>query len=405
MRRARDGFVLACALGLLSTVAAPARANIDPVAAYDARVGGMGDTGAAYVRNATAIFYNPALLQSIDSLSVTFSVAAALPGVTHGSVPLDGPDTEVDSDITLVPSPFLGLGYRLSKRIVLGLAAYPLEAYGGAFKDVQTLGGNDITSVIATVESSPAVAVAVLDNLSLGFGYRITYIQQIVRSPTLIGDEFVTTETDLSGINFAGFHVGVNYRPVKSVSLGLSYRSKIETTIDGTVDTPGLPKQDLSAEVGSPHRFKAGVAYSLLGDRLLIALDMKMMLYEGSHEESVATLETPAGPLKQVQPLHWNNAVGLGIGAEYAVSPRVAVRAGYSASSSATPTETAGYFTPSPGALHVAHVGAGLRLDHWDFDLGMIYGVRKGYLVLPRSNRGEYGGPALSLALSGTYHK
>ncbi|MDC0710014.1 outer membrane protein transport protein [Stigmatella sp. ncwal1] len=403
MRRECRELFLASALGAVFAVTTPVQANIDPVAIYDARSAGMGDTGVAYAHGAASLYHNPALLQGTQKMDATVSVAAVVPGITYGRAPIDGPETEVSAKVSLVPSPFVGFSYRLTERIVVGLAAYPMEAYGGAFEDVQTFGGLDFSSVVATIEASPAVSVALLDTLSLGLGYRITYIQEQVKVPVLVGDGFVLSETNLSGANFAGLHAGLTYRPVKFLRLGLSYRSKIKTTVDGTLEIPGLEGQAFSADVASPHRFKAGAACSLFDDRLLLVLDAKMMLYENSHEESVTTVETPQGTQRQVKPLLWKNVIGLGLGAEYAVTPMFLVRAGYTTAGSATPLETADYFTPPPARSHVIHLGAGVRFTRWNFDVGALYGVSKAHLTPPLSNPGNYGGAGVTVALSGTY--
>jgi len=92
-------------------------------------------------------------------------------------------------------------------------------------------------------------------------------------------------------------------------------------------------------------------------------------------------------------------------GVECVVDGPFAVRAGYTLSQSATPSEGAAYFTPPPGLLHAVHLGAGVHLAHWDLDLGGSYafGSADGQPADPRTNPGRFRFTSILGSASATY--
>jgi long-chain fatty acid transport protein len=380
-----------------------AGANIDPIALFDARAAAMGDTGVAYISNGASIYHNPAGLAGIKTFSATLGVICGLPGLASSHVPLDGPDTEVSPTVAVIPVPFFGLGYRLSDHVVVGLSATPLAAAAAAFEDVKAFGGHDVVAVTSIVEFAPGASFQVNKDLTLGVAWRLSYLLQKQELPTLVQDQFVITKNTASELNTSGLHLGLQYRPSKTVQLGLSYRSKVSGETSGTTSTAGVDAA-YSSSYSLPHRLKLGAAYSLLNEKLLVSLDMKFMFYRDSHDHLVTIVNTPSGDIATVTPIKWEDAAGIGIGAEYAVNPMFTVRAGYSLVSSAVPSESVSSFTPLSTPTYSFHVGGGLHFERIDVDLGAAYAASGGYQAPPNAFRGMYEGAGALVALSGTYH-
>src|SRR5438552_9443362 len=104
-----------------------ARASIDLAGQYDGRAVAIGGTGASYVENGASVFLNPATLDGVKGVATTVDLSPIGPGLT---TPLAGPDTAVKSDTSFFPLFVAGGGFRVSDRVVLGLAVYPTTGFG-----------------------------------------------------------------------------------------------------------------------------------------------------------------------------------------------------------------------------------------------------------------------------------
>jgi long-chain fatty acid transport protein len=379
-----------------------ALATTEPPNALDARIAGMAAGGVAIQHNGAALYHNPALLGAIGTFSGTLSVA---PFFLKQSSPIRGPNTSMDSATQVAPVALIGAGYRLNEQFVIGLGAQSTAGFGAKYEDVAP--GTDAKMVAYFLEVSPGVAYSPHEKISIGLAYRISYasLSTDLTQPTPAGP--VRAEQDLSGTNFAGVHVGALFRATPDLDIGLSYKNKVNVSLSGDVTAFGA-KQDSESELATPHRFALGAGQKLLDGKLLLAVDAKYLLYKNSSKELPVTVN---GVEQPPQILEWKNVFGFNVGAEYLVTERVPVRLGYEFTQSATPKERPLFFATPPGALHGIHVGAGLRLDNLDLDLGALYAFGKsdvgasdiatGHPAFP----GTYEMKTRAVALSATYHR
>jgi long-subunit fatty acid transport protein len=397
-RRGRILLMLSLAYG--SLVQKEANASTDLPAQYDARAVAMGGTGTSYVENGSSVFLNPATLDGVRAFAGTAVISPLGPTLT---TPVTGPDSSVKSSTTYFPLFLAGAAYRLSDRVVVGFAVYPTSGFGASYLKVG--GGGDVTLSIAQIEASPALSVELVRGLSVGLGYRITYTRESSDFPAGAGSPSASQST-LTGTNFFGVHAGVYYRPTETLHLGLTYRSQVTSSLSGTTDTGG-GSFDTRQNYASPQRFKLGASCALLEGKLLLATDVKYLLFSASHKSLDTTIVTPMGSVSTSQPLDWKNVLAFGAGAEYWASTRLAVRGGYSLSQSATPDRAASIFSPPPGLLHGLHAGAGMKLTGVDLDLGGFYTFGSRHLAAdpgaPAVAPGDYDMTSLMFSLSGTY--
>ncbi len=354
---------------------ASARGSTEPPGGYDGRSLAMGGTGAAYIHNASAIYHNPASLDGVKSFTATLDFTGSAPRLTS---PVSGDGTSVSSDFSVYPLFLAGAAYRLTDRIVIGVAAYPTGGFGSTYSRVPSYGGQDLKFRILILEATPTISVMLVDHLSVGLGYRITYAKETAHAPSPPG--MPPTDASLSGTNFAGFHLGAYYQPDPDWELAFTYRSKVNTSLSGTT-TQGSTSQNTTSSFASPHTFKVGASHGLFRGALLLALDFKYLLFSESNQELVTTVGTFP---PQHQPLNWRDVLSVSFGAEYRLNPLLALRAGYSISQSATPASTANFFTVPPGVINSFHAGAGISLTGWDFDLGALYEFNGGDNLQPQ---------------------
>jgi len=417
-----------------------ASASTDINGLFDARSHGMGGTGVAYITSAGAIPINPALLEGVAKLSVTLDVFAigAQPQAPYSIWHLDDEgepyksyDT-IRSDTSYAPLPFLGAAYRLHPRVVLGIAAYPVIGQGTAAK--YRPAPDEFPDLVATnkasmglIETGEALSVRILDNLSIGLMWRITYMTQSVSTPLAGADRppgVVTNPSrtqvdnvniDVTGLNFYGFQFGVLYKPVPSLSLGFTYRNKVEVWGDGftTGNVAGRAiKFKTESGFTNPHSIRAGLAYSALSDKLLLALDFKYLFYAEAFKR-LKTVVYDKGddmpPTINYSNQYWKNSAVLQLGAEYKTTDWLAVRAGYTVLNSATRADYAIAFGAPPGISHLICGGLGFKaLDSLDLDIAGSYVVLEGRVdtkTKDNAGPGLYASHGGMISLSATYHR
>ncbi|WP_394846448.1 outer membrane protein transport protein [Pendulispora brunnea] len=378
-----------------------ARATTE-IGGLDARSMALAGTGVSYIESGASVALNPATLDGVRTFAGTFTISPLRAVLT---TPLDGPNTSVDSAGKVYPVFLVGAAYRLTDRIVVGAGVFPTIGSGAKYSD--TTDHEEVRATLAQIEVAPSVSVRVADGLSVGLGYRMTYTTQTGHQPAAPGQP--STDYSYDGWNWLGVHAGIYYRPIESLHFGFSYRSRIDTTLSGTTDAHfPTGAMDTESEFNSPHRFKLGASYTP-SKKVLLALSLRYSLYSDSSKSIKTTVQTPFGPVESVYPLDWNNALGAGAGVEVTPERRIALRAGYSATQSAVPSSRPSFFATPPGWLHSIHLGAGLRFERVDLDLGALYSLASAHIDANRDNPsvtpGDYQLHAMILSFSVTYHR
>jgi long-subunit fatty acid transport protein len=377
-------------------------ADQEAPALYDARSVGMGGTGYAFSDSGAAPFFNPANMDLWEKAAVTL---AFTPAFARVSAPFAGPGTETDSTRGFAPFFLLGGGYRVQKRLVLGLSAYVTGGVGSSYEDVEAVGGEDLDLAVGLGEVSLPISVQALDNLSFGAAFRVAFAFQNsdVIDP-MTGERLQQSQR---GVGIPGFHVGVNYRPIRKLRLSLTYKSRVDIDLSGDTTLPDETKVDSESEWFLPHSFQIGSALSLVNEALLLALDLNFQFYDQSHNTVTTTLDIPPDGVEQTIVLNWRNTITAKIGAEYRVSTLFSVRAGYVVGNSAVPKSEASPFLPTPGVLQA--VTAGVGFDIGDFELGtaLLFSFAKTDVneVPTNGTPGVYKSNSLGIALSGTYRR
>lgn len=408
---------------------------------FDGRSAGMGGTGVAYLDSAGAIPTNPALLDQIGKLTISADVfyIVSQPQSPYRVWHIDQAtgnyyetyDTVISKPAG-APLPFIGAAFRLNERIAIGAAAYPVIAQGAQaqYRPAPDEYPNSyaVNQVgMALLEAAVPVSIKITDKLALGVSWRITYMTQSINVPIdtfgpPAGISFnsaagtaINTELKTTGMNFGGAQVGVLYRPVPSLRLGLTYRSKVVVSGNGTnTITIAGARMDLEARNSytNPHMFRAGLAWSALNDRLLLALDFKYLLYAEAYKEmqTIIVMNSSSGPKETVnnRPLYWKNAYTVQLGAEYKLSETFRARAGYILATSATTADYALSYMAPPGNSHLVGGGLGIQvLDNLKVDIAAAYVVLASFVpkaTMYNAGIGTYASHGAEFSLSANYH-
>ena len=431
----RSGRLLVATLVLLVTGKASASTDINGL--FDARSHAMGGTGAGYLDNPAAIPTNPSLLDQIGKLSISLNgfYIRSSPEAPYMVVHPDGAGgyyrnyESIRSEATDAVLPFIGAAYRLQERLVLGIALYPLVGQGTSAKyrpSPEALPGLQISNeaYAALVETGTALSVKILDNLSVAAMWRVTYMLQSVKTSVpggppagVLRDTMgnpIYGDIDVSGFNFTGFQLGVFWKPIPALGLGLSFRNKIvvegegHTVVNGLVAGGPSMRFDTIQEFANPHQIRAGVAWSPLLDKLMFAADFKYNMYAEAWKTTKNIMTMNGTTMTRVVPTYWHDSISVHLGGEYKVLDSFAVRLGYILVTSATNETYAQAFMAPVGISHAFLGGVGLKvLDQLNVDLAAGYVVLAGRIdtATPyNAGIGIYRAAGPEASLSATFH-
>lgn len=421
---------------LVLVAAGKASANIEINGLFDARSTALGGTGAGYLDSAGVIPINPAALDQIDRMAFTFQ---GLLIITQPEAPytITHPDSgggtyqnyeTIRFDPVTAPLGFLGGAYRVHERVVVGAGVYPLLGMGttAAYRPAPELRPQlEIKNEVAAGlgELGVPVSVRLLDNLSVALMWRATYVLQKATQPVAgggVGGVIVDpsgnpiyADLDVSGWDFTGLQAGVFYKPIPSLRIGLSYRSKVKVDATGTtksknpVDGSSVAL-DTTQSFSSPHTFRAGVAWTTLHDKLMFAADFKYLMYAEAYK-SIDTIVVMNGmSIHNPTITNWKDAYTVNLGSEYEVSDGWWLRAGYLYVTSATPKDYAKAAMAPPGASNAVTAGLGIKIvEQLNVDLAgavTFYETEVDTATPDNAGVGTYGSNTTQLAVSATYH-
>lgn len=300
----------------------------------------MGGTGVAAPQDAiSAVFSNPAAM-CLSSMcaqpQADFALTTFMPEPST-SINIAGTSYEATSDESNYLIPALGVSFPIggdSGRWRMGIAAYGISGLGVDYRDSVidndtffNFGGptaplaSGVFTDLAIAKFAPSLSYAVSPDLSLGTSLHMDYA-------TLdLGDG---KKNDLG----FGIQLGAVWKPVKDVSVGLTYISPQATTFDDVLDFDGNGSSD-SLELEIPQQVALGVAWTGFDDRLLVELDGRWLNW------SSAT---------GYDDFDWEDQWVMGLGVQYALVPKkVFLRAGYNYGSSPVKEHNGwnGAFTPT----------------------------------------------------------
>lgn len=422
---------------ILLAVTGRVRASTDINGLFDSRSHALGGSGVAYLDSAGAIPTNPALLDQIGKLTLGLDVyyirsQPEAPYTIYHIDPATGQTYRnyetIRSKPTGAPLPFFGIAYRLDDRVVIGAAAYPVIGQGATaeYRPAPDQYPNSVAKVdvkMGLIEFGIPISIRLLDNLSFGLMWRITYMTQSVNTPlpnpkapgAVINSatgEVINAQIDVTGANFTGLQMGFLYKPVPSLRLGFTYRGKVTVDGSGTTTTkigPTATVIDTTQSYSNPHAFRAGLAWTPIQDRLLFAADFKYLMYAEAFKELGTTTSQPGqAPSTKYTPAHWKDSVSVHLGAELKLAASWWARLGYSLVTSATNADYAlSYFAP-PGIAHQFLGGVGIKiLDSLNMD------IAAGYVVLTskvdtatadNAGAGIYGSHSFMVSETITFH-
>lgn len=359
----------------------------------NARAAGQADAFIVQADDASAIWYNPAGLTQIHG---TEAMVGGIALFSHWDFHADTGPGQSMNDFALLPHIYLAsdLG---TERLRLGIGINNSFGLSEDWGDTGTLRFIVDDAQLAAINISPAVAYQLNEQLSFGFALNVYYADLSLDRQAFLG----AAPTPEGRFHIDGNDWAVGYTPSilwkinKRHSIGAFYRSAVDLEIEGDarVELGGAPivgPSGTKLPVMLPQQIGIGYAF-----RPTKPLKVEAnVIWTDWHSLDSLRIRSANPMFNDSQiPADWRSGFTYRLGAQYELTDRWTVRAGYAYGDNAVPEAT---FTPivPDSDYHLMALGVGYGVERWSLDLA--------YQLIYRENR-DIEGSALSPTIDGEW--
>ena len=311
---------------------------------------GMAGAVVANPQDASTILQNPAGIAWLKGTTADLGGAAFMP-----KRKLNGHDS--DSNLYVIPSAGIAVNPKgcgcQNGSFTFGVGMYGVSGMGVDWRGNNggTLTNGLLTKVwsnMAMMEMAVGGAYKVNDKLSVGFAPVFVYQTMGLemdfagfKYPNPNGDEtFITVPNSSATLDSTnayglGFDLGAVYKLNDMVQFGLAYKSKRymqklewNTTVPTGMASYMITGDKVKMRLDMPRQIAFGVNVKPINN-LKVEADVKWINYHDvMNEVDVTGMATPMGPIKTWN-FHWKNQWVFALGAEFAATKALTLRAGF----------------------------------------------------------------------------
>jgi long-chain fatty acid transport protein len=342
---------------------------------------GMGHTGTGLLLDGSSVFFNPGAVAMLPENYIQGGISPLW--FKSGFVPT-GSNVQYNTANKVAP-PFnvYGVWGPKAARWKVGLGVY--TPYGGLTDWGNTWAGKYVLESLdlKTIFFQPTFSYKISDIISVGAGFVYNHGSVNLRRAIPLADaNNPSGEAELKGGGTGyGYNAGVFIDTKKGLTIGVTYRSKVNTKLnDG--DALFTVPNGLKSNFPSPNTFNAqlplaattsiGFGYTPSA-KWLLAFDANYVQWDVYKELAFDYAQNTAVLQDTRSPRNYKNAVSLRAGAQYKASNQFTLRVGGGYAS--TPVKD-GYVTPEVPDANRGFYTAGLTYkasNHFDLDLSFEY--------------------------------
>ncbi len=329
---------------------------------------GMGGAGIAFMKDASALFYNPGGASFVPRNNVQASVSGVVSHIRF----LDAPTNTVYETKSPIGTPFaLYALFELkdSSKLKFGYCIY--TPFGSTVKwEDNWVGRFSLTKIkIMAIFIQPTVSYKINDKIGVGAGF--VYAAGSVnlqKDIPVVDKDGNFGNADLTGkANGMGFNLGLYLKPTKNFSIGLTYRSQVNMKVkdgDASFKVPvslqtNFPTEKFQASLPMPQIASIGLAYKAT-DKLRLAFDVNYAGWKAYDSLKIDFANDSVSITDIRSARMYKNTVSLRLGAEYMILKKLAARIGIAYAQSPVPD---GYVSPeTPDGNRISYT-AGVGYD------------------------------------------
>ncbi|WP_227369116.1 OmpP1/FadL family transporter [Halomonas sp. M20] len=374
---------------------------------------GYGHAGrSSNVQDATIVFGNPAGMSFLDRAQIsaggTFldvssdidnaQATQTSPAFGGATLPVQG-----TNDGDMVPSKFIPYAFYaqpIDERLAFGFGVYAPFGSNTDYEDSFQGRNQGNYTEVRVVSAQPTLSYRFNDQWSVGAGVTYNRVDGELQRQVPLVTPLGRTEADsrVEGDDEAwGYNLGVIYRPVPETTLGLTYRSKVDYTLEGDfkADVKGLPisvRDDAELDLTTPETVNFSITQQM-SDNFKLMLGASWSRWS-RFERILVTGEARGEVTNEEQ--SYSNAWAYAVGGEYQLNPAWVLRAGLSIDQTPTQDDTRSVRIPSDDR-RIFSLGAGWTpIADLTFDVAYSYLTERGTLIEQTKTDSFGGSPAVT---------
>ncbi|HRY34083.1 MAG TPA: outer membrane protein transport protein [Bacteroidales bacterium] len=341
---------------------------------------GMGSVGTSLVHDASCMFFNPGGLAMMkQKVSVSGGVSFLR---SYAVFSKDNTDYQAETNNPMgTPFTFYA-AMRVNEKLAAGLAVN--TPYGNRLKWGDHWAGRYLIQDIslASVFFQPTLSYKIHPNLSLGAGlvYALGNVDMNKAVPVSSqGGQDGKVNIKGSGSSF-GYNLGLLFRKDK-LSIGIDYRSRVDMELDeadASFQVPASLSGNFPADnktkvsLPLPANLDIGASYAL-SDKLTAGFSLNYVFWE-VYDSLIFDFQTNTPALADSRnPREYKNRLIVRVGAQYAFSDKLTVRAGgYYDPTPVNPD----YFNPETPSLDITALSCGFSyypMEKLSIDASFLY--------------------------------
>lgn len=302
-------------------------------ALIEQNVSGLGNAyagQAAVAADASTIFFNPAGMTYLPDRQVVMAGhlikpqaefngggSPTIPGVNDGG---NGGDA---GGLALVPNAYYAMRLGSGLHVGVGMNA----PFGLATEYDRTWVGSTqaIKSEVKTINLNPSIAYKVSDSLSVGAGLNIQWVEATLTNRQPLGAPPAPVPLlKIKGDDYGwGYNLGVLWQATPATRIGLSYRSEVDYTLDGTASTsdPVVFNGPVTADVTLPDSASLSLFHKL-SPRWDLLADVTWTGWSDFDDLPIK------GTVNKTTIENWENILRYSLGATWHMSDKLSLRGG-----------------------------------------------------------------------------
>ncbi|NBG64627.1 OmpP1/FadL family transporter [Acidiluteibacter ferrifornacis] len=360
---------------------------------------GMGHLGTALTQGASNVYFNPG---SMTFLENDFSSELGASFILSEVAFQDQSTGVTERTDNPLGTPFYVYGnYKINEKLAAGLAVY--TPFGSTIDWGENWSGKEQIQDIKlqAIFIQPTISYKLTEKL--GFGAGLNVVLGSVELNRNIGGPVGNNNTvNLEGSTTAyGFNTGLYFQATEDLSIGLTYRSQVDVELeegDATFDVHpavralGVDDTKFSATLPLPATTTLGFGYKV-NDKLLVSLEGSFVQWSAYESLDFDFEDNSPALTDSENPRNYEDAVIIRVGAQYAATEKLDVRAGFYYDQSPVQDE---YFSPeTPNSDNLGFTtGASFEAnDNFGIDVSLLFIVgTERESSYPVGTNGSFGG-------------
>jgi long-chain fatty acid transport protein len=283
---------------------------------------------AAVAQDASTIFFNPAGMTLLPDRQLVVAGHLIKPKAEFSGIvtpAIGGGEGGDAGDWALVPNAYFA--FRLTPDVHLGLGLNSPFGLKTEY-DSDWIGRYQaIKSEVKTINLNPSIAYKVNDTLSLGAGLNIQWIRAELTNRQPLGlPPAPVTLMKIKGDDYGwGYNLGALWQLTPATRIGLSYRSEVDYTLDGSSSTsdPSVAPLNgpVTADVTMPDNASLSLFHKLSPKWDLLA-DVTWTGWSDFDDLPIK------GTVNKTTPENWEDVLRYSLGATWHISDKLSLRGG-----------------------------------------------------------------------------